>query len=85
MGSGSFPFFSEQWLVDSGQKDAGKFYSNKSEKVLIKLFQKVAELETASRFNARASALASVLQNREANLPQANIFSILDRVNTSRM
>ena len=41
MGSGSFPFFSEQWLVDSGQKDAGKFYSNKSEKVLIKLFQKV--------------------------------------------
>ena len=85
MGSGSFPFFSEQWLVDSGQKDAGKFYSNKSEKVLIKLFQKFAEFEAEPHFNARASALATALQNREANLPQANIFSILDRVNPSRM
>ena len=35
---------------------------------MVNLFQKVAELETASRFNARASALATVLQNREALL-----------------
>jgi hypothetical protein len=31
----------------------------KSGKVLIKLFQKFAELETESRLNARASALAT--------------------------
>ena len=60
-----FPFFSGQWLVDSGQKDAGKFYSNKSEKVLIKLFQKFAEFEAVPHFNARASARASALQNGE--------------------
>ena len=45
------------------------FYQNKSSgKVFVHLFQKVAELETASRFNARASALASALQKDEASL-----------------
>jgi hypothetical protein len=37
-------------------------------KVLVKLFQKLAEHETASRLNARASALAGVLQKAEALL-----------------
>jgi hypothetical protein len=35
---------------------------------LVKLFQKLAEHETASRLNARASALAGVLQKAEALL-----------------
>ena len=41
---------------------------NSSGKVFVHLFQKVAELETASRFNAKASAFATALQNREALL-----------------
>ena len=39
-----------------------------SGKVFVHLFQKVAEHEAEPRTNARASALASVLQNREALL-----------------
>ena len=49
----------------------GNFRFNKRQqqrKVLIELFQKFAELETASRFNARPSGLATALQNREALL-----------------
>jgi len=47
------------------------FHFNKRQQqleVLVHLFQKVAELETASRFNAKASAFASVLQKYEALL-----------------
>ena len=61
------------------------FTENNSGKVLIELFQKFAEHEAEPRTNAKASAFATVHQNREANLPQANIFSVLYRVNTSRM
>ena len=43
--------------------------------VLIELFQKFAEHEAEPRTNAKALAFANVLQNREASLPKANIFS----------
>ena len=36
--------------------------------VLIKLFQKFAEYEAEPHFNAKASAFANMLQNREALL-----------------
>ena len=42
---------------------------------MIELFQKFAEFEAEPHFNAKASAFATVLQNREASLPKANIFS----------
>ena len=51
----------------------------KSEKVLIKLFQKFAEFEAEPHFNAKASAFASMLKKDEV------YFGFLDRVNTSRM
>ena len=44
---------------------------------MIELFQKFAELETASRLNARPSGLASALQNSEAlllNFGQSRCF-----------
>ena len=52
----------------AGFFDFIKTKNNSREKVLVKLFQKLAELETASRFNAKASAFAAALQNREAPL-----------------
>jgi hypothetical protein len=44
------------------------FCLTKKTKVLIELFQKFAEYEAEPHFNAKASAFASVLQNREALL-----------------
>ncbi|MBQ3228686.1 MAG: hypothetical protein IJB43_08895 [Clostridia bacterium] len=62
---------------------AQKFsFEYKQLKVLIELFQKFAELETASRFNAKASAFASVLQNGEASLRhfgQSQYFPIVGK------
>ena len=49
----------------------GNFRFNKRQqqrKVLIELFQKFAEYEAEPHFNAKASAFATVLRNREALL-----------------
>ena len=54
----------KSFLVISGQRSVIR----KMQKVLIELFQKFAEHEAEPRTNARASALATALQNREALL-----------------
>ena len=60
-------------------KGAVKQIPTKRRKVLIKLFQKFAEFEAEPHFNARASALATMLQKDEV------YFGFLDRVDASRL
>ena len=58
---GEFSHYDRKYLILVKTKD------NSSGKVLIELFKKFAEHEAEPRTNARASALASVLQTGDAS------------------